>query len=175
LLGEISRTIVDTEPSLTVERSMVQSFRPTIRENAALELRTLSGLDVSRLAELFGVSRVTYHGWLNGATPRGSRLDHLLSVLSCVREMNARKGSAGAVSEWLLTPLSQSSNRLTPFDLLKAKKFDVAAGYLIRSTPIASSIRKRPVRPSRLRKETHAARRLALKRLGQASLPEDDD
>ncbi|MGB8932433.1 MAG: hypothetical protein WCC48_14415, partial [Anaeromyxobacteraceae bacterium] len=89
------------------------------RFSPAEELRALTGLTAQRLAELFGVSRTAYYKWMEGATPRDARYDHLLQVLSQVRDASARVGGVEDFAAWLRTPVSPGGK--TPLDYLRAR------------------------------------------------------
>jgi hypothetical protein len=56
----------------------------------AEELRSLTGLQPGMLAGVFGVSRTTFYKWIDGATPRDERFQHLVDVLTHVKEARQR-------------------------------------------------------------------------------------
>ncbi len=108
------------EPSISANSISTQSER----------LRAISGLRTERLAEIFTVSRTTYQNWLTGAkAPHESHREHLLEVLPLMEEVAQRLGSPGAVSTWLLTPVSSGGKK--PIDYLKAQQYSTFRGFLL--------------------------------------------
>ncbi len=96
----------------------------------AERLRAISGLVTARLAEIFPVSRTTYQNWLTGAkAPHQMHRQLLLEVLPLMEEATQRLGSPGAVSDWLLTPVSSGGRK--PIDYLKAQQFSAFRGFLL--------------------------------------------
>lgn len=97
---------------------------------AATRLRMLTGLDAARLAELFGISRVAYQGWIGGVQPAFTRQEHLMQVLAFAEEANERFGSASAVRQWLIAPVSPGGP--VPLELLRQRRYDTVRGLLLR-------------------------------------------
>jgi transcriptional regulator with XRE-family HTH domain len=96
----------------------------------AERLREISGLKVESLAEIFKVSRPTYHKWLAGSPPHDEHREHLLEVLALVEEANQRLGSPGATNTWLLTPVSGGGKK--PIDYLSEREYSIFRGFLLR-------------------------------------------
>lgn len=97
----------------------------------AERLREASGLKVERLAEIFGVSRTTYHKWIAGSRIRDEHRAHLLEVLSLIDEANQRLGGSIATSNWLLTPVIPGGKK--PVDYLAAREYTSFRGFLLRT------------------------------------------
>lgn len=104
--------------------------RNTASVTPAEELRATSGLTSTKLAELFGVSRPTYHKWLKGATPRNSRFQHLLDVLAHVKDARRSLASSEDCATWLRAPISAGGS--APLDYLRTKRFSTFRGLLVR-------------------------------------------
>lgn len=111
-----------------------EEYRPPARR-----LRDITRLEVDRLAELFGVTRVAYSNWIAGVTPRSDREDRLLRVLSLAEEVLKRLGSPEAVRDWLLAPVSFLGRR--PFDVMREGEDDTITGLVL-----AIGTQSRPVR-----------------------------
>lgn len=98
-------------------------------ETPAERLRAISGLDVELLAEMFGVSRTTYHKWINGSTPRRKHREHLLEVFAYMEKAAQRLGSQSAMTNWLLTPISATGKK--PFEYLAMHQYQIFRGFLL--------------------------------------------
>ncbi|SRR6266498_1404138 len=115
----------------------------------AARLRQISGLDASRLAELFGVSRVTFQAWTAGATPHGARRERLLEILKLIEEVTTRLGNAQSTADWLLTPVTPKGKK--PVELLRDRQDDTFRGYSLRlGTPRRFVRAPRPSRSRRV-------------------------
>lgn len=97
----------------------------------AERLREASGLKVERLAEIFGVSRTTYHKWIAGSQIRDEHREHLLEVLSLIEDANQRLDGSSATSNWLLTPVTPGGKK--PVDYLAAQEYAAFRGFLLRT------------------------------------------
>ena len=116
------------------------------QENPALELRQVSGLYLRELATLLGVSKTAYCSWCAGAGTRAQHQEHLLQVLTLMKEAYARLGGdAAAVRRWLLTPLWPGG--ATPFELASGRKYRALRGAIIDLAVAQRSFR--PVEPFR--------------------------
>jgi transcriptional regulator with XRE-family HTH domain len=114
----------DTVPLPISPPNMIRSANPAER------LRAASGLDVEQLANIFGISRTTYHKWINGSsTPHRKRREHLLEVLSLVEKAAQRLGSQSALSNWLLSPLSVTGKK--PVEYLSMQRYAEFRGFLL--------------------------------------------
>lgn len=98
----------------------------------AEELRTLSGLSPVLLARIFGVSRTTYYKWIEGATPRDARFQHLVDVLAHIKEAQQRLSPSVDIAAWLRTPVAPGGKN--PLDYLAAQRFSTFRGLLLRAT-----------------------------------------
>lgn len=96
----------------------------------AERLREISGLKVERLAEIFNVSRTTYHKWISGSPPHDAHRENLLEVLALMEETVQRLGSTNATSTWLLSPVSPGGKK--PIDYLVSREYTVFRGFLLR-------------------------------------------
>lgn len=96
----------------------------------AEHLREISGLTIERLAEIFDVSRTTYHKWISGSPPHDAHREHLLEVLPLMEEAARRLGSPNTISIWLLTPVSPGGKK--PVDYLAAREYSIFRGFLLR-------------------------------------------
>lgn len=96
----------------------------------AMRLRELSGLEIELLADLFGVTRTTYHNWINGSSIRRKYRNHLLEVLPLVEEAAQRLGGGNALKAWLLTPVSPGGTK--PIEYLAKRRYDIFRGFLLR-------------------------------------------
>ncbi|MBI4493095.1 MAG: hypothetical protein HY690_09935 [Chloroflexi bacterium] len=119
--------------------------RAEAASTAAERLRELSGLGASRLAAIFGVSRVTYQNWVAGTTPQDGRREHLLEALALVEEAAHRLSDPRATGDWLLTPVSPMGRK--PIDLLAAREYETSRGFVLR-LPVGQQ-RARLLPPSR--------------------------
>ena len=87
------------------------------RSNPAEQLRELTGLPIEELADIFGVSRVTYYNWIADrpiALDNERRLYAVLKVLSQVSKM--RGFGPNELRRWLLTPIGTEG--MTPLKLV---------------------------------------------------------
>ena len=96
----------------------------------AERLREISGLKVERLAEIFGVSRTTYHKWISGSPLRDAHREQLFEVLSLIEEAAQRLGSPSATNTWLLTPVSPGGKK--PIEYLSSRQYNTFRGFLLR-------------------------------------------
>jgi transcriptional regulator with XRE-family HTH domain len=119
--------------------------------NLAEHLQAISGLSIEHLAEIFGVSRTTYHKWLAGSPLHDTHREHLLEVLPLVEEASQRLGSPSALSAWLLTPVTPGGKK--PIEYLSTRQYDIFRGFLLRGidqnllhppTPLKFVYRERP-------------------------------
>ncbi len=106
--------------------------------DAAARLRELSGLQIGKLADMFGVTRPTYYNWLNGVRPRGEHRDHLLFALQLMEEAGRVLGEPRRVGAWLISP-SPASGRI-PIELLKSRQFDLCRALLTRGSVTRKSL-----------------------------------
>jgi len=111
----------------------------------ATSLRESSGLDIESLAQIFQVSRVTYHRWLRGLPVSKKHRASLLEIQSLIAEARRRLGSPEAVGIWLLTPVSPGGKK--PIEYLAAKQYDLFRGFLIHQRTGKEQFR--PLKPSR--------------------------
>ncbi|MDQ6662356.1 MAG: hypothetical protein M3Z24_15505 [Chloroflexota bacterium] len=102
-----------------------KSFTPT----PAARLREISGLDIGTLADIFSVSRATYHKWITNSVPRHIHRKHLLEVLSLIEEAAQRLENPNNVADWLLTPVT--SNGTKPIDYLRTQNYSTFRGFLL--------------------------------------------
>ena len=93
-------------------------------------LREISGLTVEQLADIFGVSRTTYHKWMDDSPLSERHKEHFLEVLPLVEEALQRLGSASAVNTWLLTPVSFGGKK--PIEYLSSRHYNTFRGFLLR-------------------------------------------
>ena len=125
-----SMNIVRTQFSTAhVHRTTLLDAHSTTRQ--AERLREVSGLTMERLAEIFFVSRMTYHKWLRGYLLNDAHREHLLEILPLMEEAAHRLGSPQAVSNWLLTPVSPGGKK--PVDYLQEKRYAMFRGFLLRA------------------------------------------
>lgn len=111
----------------------------------ASSLRESSGLDVEALAQIFQVSRVTYHRWLKGLPISKKHRDYLLEIRPLFEEAAQRLGSPASVGTWLLTPVSPGGKK--PIEYLVEKQYDLFRGFLLRQRTGKEQFR--PLKPSR--------------------------
>jgi hypothetical protein len=109
------------------------------------ELRSLTRLPPAMLADVFGVSRTTFYKWIEGATPRDERFQHLVDTLIHIKDAKQRLPSSIELGSWLRTPISPGGK--TPLGYLRERRFTVFRGLILRAastsialTPVASSI-----------------------------------
>jgi len=109
----------------------IVDLKPKSTITPANELRLISGLSPGLLARLFGVSRATFYNWMEGATPRDARFQHLVDVLSHMKDAQRRLPPTIDLAVWLRTPVSPGGR--TPLDLLEQKRFATFRGLLVRA------------------------------------------
>lgn len=139
----------------------------------AEELRSISGLSPALLGGLFGVSRTTFYNWMEGSVPRDARFQHLVDVLSHVKEAQRKLSPSLDVAAWLRTPISPGGR--SPLDLLEQKRFSTFRGLLVRvrsaemglSTPLASIVSGGSV--------SREERRIARERVSRTPRLEEDE
>lgn len=136
----LDRNLTDP-PTLHRQSTIVSHAAPSPAES----LRRISGLDAARLAQIFGVSRTTYQQWVAGTTPRGTRYDDLLRVLSLHREAAEHLGGTAPLTVWLRTPVSPGGP--TPADLLRQRRYPAFRGFLLRRPVEERLMRRRPLAP----------------------------
>jgi hypothetical protein len=149
----VNRASQHSLASSVIPRSVEGRRRAT---TAAARLRELAGLDAGRLADIFGVSRITYQNWVSGSTPQGTRGEHLLEVLALVEEAASHFGSPRATRDWLLMPVSPGGKK--PVDYLAAQQYDTFRGFLLQVPTRREIVRpvgvmrrsRRPVSPQQL-------------------------
>lgn len=107
----------------------------------AEELRSVSGLPPAMLADLFEVSRTAYYKWIEGATPRDERFQHLVDVLTHVKDARQRLPVSIEFTSWLRTPVSPGAK--APLDYLRTSRFNVFRGLVLRAS--AAGIASAPV------------------------------
>ncbi len=143
LLAAVSEnSITDYHTTFEVKSSLPKHLYTTsIEEQAAAaevntasiqaeHLRQISGLKVERLAEIFGVSRTTYYKWIAGSQIHNEHREHLLEVLTLVKEANQRLGGPSVTNTWLLTPVSPGGKK--PIDYLATREYPIFRGFLLR-------------------------------------------
>ena len=96
----------------------------------ARRLREISGLTVELLADIFGVSRTTYHKWMDNSPLSERHREHLLEVLPLIEEALQRLGSTSPLNTWLLTPVSPGGKK--PIEYLSSQQYNTFRGYLLR-------------------------------------------
>jgi len=73
----------------------------------AEDIRSLTGLSVDRLAQMFGVSRVTYHNWISNQPVAVENEVRLRAVLGLLQEIaDAPSVHARGIGNWLLDPVA---------------------------------------------------------------------
>jgi hypothetical protein len=104
--------------------------------NPAATLRDISGLSPDILAQLIGVSRITYFKWLKGGGIRAGNAAHLARLLTIFRAMRDARGAG--LPEFLAT--AGVAGR--PLDLLLQGNNDLALGLALRipSRPQSTAI-----------------------------------
>jgi hypothetical protein len=138
----------------------------------AEELRSLTRLPPAMLADVFGVSRTTFYKWIEGATPRDERFQHLVDTLTHIKDARQRLPSTIDLASWLRTPISPGAK--TPLDYLRERRFTVFRGLILRAastsmglTPVASSIPARAL--------TREERAVERERLSPSPRIDDDE
>lgn len=89
------------------------------------EIRRLTGLNWTRLAELLNVDRRTIHNWVKGGQIRKVNRHHVADTLKVLRFSD--RGAAELNAKSLETP---SASGLTPLDLIKATQYAKARNTL---------------------------------------------
>src|SRR3990172_7576619 len=112
--------------------------------DAAARLRELTGLQIGKLAEIFGVSRPTFYNWLKGTRPRGEHRDRLLFVLQVMEEAGRILGEQRWGGGLFIAPSATSAR--VPLELLKAGQYDLCRSLLTRSGTARKAL---PVRTKR--------------------------
>lgn len=175
LTGSVARRFGDGESSrhsTGVDVTAGWPARPDPSDSKPAErLREKSGLDASRLAAVFGVSRVAYQNWIAGVAPHGARREHLLEVLAFVEEAERRFAGAREVGDWLLTPTEANGRR--PIDLLATREYDTFRGFLLRVPTGRERVRPMQMAPRARRRLTGVAFDDALARLHPKAARED--
>ena len=122
-----------TEPPkpVSVHSSQEVSFphKELAIADLANSLRDFSGLDIESLAQIFKVSRATYHRWLRGLPVSKRHRNYILEILPLIEEAVQRLGSPEAVSMWLLTPVSSGGKK--PIEYLAEKQYNLFRGFLL--------------------------------------------
>lgn len=128
-----------------VRKNVEASVELNALPDEAKRLREISGLTVEQLAELFHISRPTFHEWLRGSSLTNKHREHLLEILPLIEEASQRFGSPNATSTWLLTPVSPAGKK--PIDYLSERQYAVFRGFLLRQS--AGQQLFRPLTPSK--------------------------
>lgn len=98
-----------------------------------MRLREISGLPVAMLAQLAGVSRVTYHNWLKGEGISETNISRLAGLLEALREL--REIRSEELGEFLETPGELGS----PIELLQHGDTDAVLGLALRPANTVAS------------------------------------
>ena len=141
--------LVVAAPVRSASAPAQKRLRPEPRSHSAItpaeELRSISGLPPAMLADLFDVSRTAYYKWMEGATPRDERFQHLVEVLAHVKDARQRLPASVEFTSWLRTPISPGAK--APLEYLRASRFNVFRGLVLRasaagiaSAPLASVV-----------------------------------
>lgn len=93
-------------------------------------LKEILGLTIEQVGSIFGVSRITYHKWMEGSQLSDRHHEHLLEVLPLVEEALRRTGSPNALSTWLLTPVLSGGKK--PVEYLSTHQYNIFRGFLLR-------------------------------------------
>jgi|SRR5450755_304567 hypothetical protein len=151
----------------------VSSPEIPLSETPAEQLRAISGLEVEPLANIFGVSRTTYHKWINGSFPTRKHREHLLEVLSNVQIAVQRLGSQNATTNWLLTPLSATGKK--PIEYLTMGQYSLFRGFLLRVRTGQELVRPLPPSNRIYQKFSKEVVEDTLQRLRPRARVEEDD
>jgi len=165
--------VVRTRIAESVEQGRPREHRPrpsAAPMSPAEELRSVSGLPPALLAQLFGVSRTAYYKWIEGATPRDERFQHLVDVLSHMKDARRRLSASIDFTSWLRTPIAPGAK--PPIEYLRDSKFTVFRGLVLRaaSAPmplVTSSIPSQPM--------SAAERTTARERISPSPRVDDDE
>jgi hypothetical protein len=123
------------------------------------------------LAQLFGVSRTAYYKWMEGATPRDERFQHLVDVLSHVKDARRRLAPSIDFASWLRTPIAPGAK--PPIDYLRDSKFTIFRGLVLRAASATTMPSVSSSIPSRV---TSSAERMAAReRISPSPRFEDDE
>jgi transcriptional regulator with XRE-family HTH domain len=116
----------------TLEPFPTLSTQETSRLSSApvAQLKETSGLEISQLCTMLGISRTTYHKWLKGTSPRGKNRNHLLQVLLLIEEASKRYEDPKTLANWLFTPISAGGRN--PADILASKQYSTFLGCLLK-------------------------------------------
>jgi transcriptional regulator with XRE-family HTH domain len=95
----------------------------------ARRLREISGLTVEQLADIFGVSRTTYHKWMDNSSLSERHKQHLLEVFPLIEYALQRLGSTSALNTWLLTPVTAGGKK--PIEYLSSRQYNTFRGFLL--------------------------------------------
>lgn len=114
------------QPTINIER---QAERYSSQFQAR-RLREISGLTIEQVASIFGVSRVTFHKWMEGSQLSDRHREHLLEVLPLLEEALQRTGTPNTLGAWLLTPVAASGKK--PVEYLSSRQYNTFRGFLIR-------------------------------------------
>jgi hypothetical protein len=108
---------------------------------------------------------------MDGATPRDDRFQHLVEVLSHVKDARCRLPSSVDFASWLRTPIAPGAK--PPIDYLRDSKFTVFRGLVLRA---ASATTMPPVSSFIPSHVTSAAERMAAReRISPSPRFEDDE
>ncbi len=175
------------EDNTSVPTMIVPAVGATANDGLAAELRTVSGhLPIETLARLVGVSRMSYHKWLNGAGITDTHADRLSDLIAVFRVVGAEHGSALRAFLETTTPAGQ------PLTLLEQGKSTIVIGLALRSPivppappPVSDEARRVSRTPGWLRParrlswssplRTTLEREEARERLSPRALPEAPD
>jgi hypothetical protein len=130
--------------SVPLHESSLSSNKQEISD-IAQKVHQSSGLDVTTLAQVFKVSRATYHNWLKGFPASRKHRNHMLEIQPLIEEAAQRLGTPEAVSTWLLTPLSPGGKK--PIEYLAEKHYDLFRGFLLHQRTGKEQFR--PLKPSK--------------------------
>lgn len=89
-----------------------------VAEHPAAALRELTQLPVERLADVFGVSRVTYYNWMSGKPIALDNLARLKTIVALLKQAKSFLHlQARDFGRWLITPVGPSGD--SPLDFLR--------------------------------------------------------
>jgi transcriptional regulator with XRE-family HTH domain len=87
-------------------------------ENPAKDLRELTELPVERLADVFGVSRVTYYNWMSDKPISLDNLARLRTIVALLKQVRSLlRVDTRDFGRWLIAPVGPSGE--SPFDFLR--------------------------------------------------------
>ena len=173
LIIEPKRCVPRVPALLTNNRSLPERENTSTLITPAEELRSLTRLTPAMLADLFGISRTTFYKWMRGATPRDERFQHLVDVLTHIKDARRRLPSSIEHTAWLRTPISPGAK--TPLDYLRERRFSVFRGLVLRATSANMELDK-PI-PLSLPGPvmTPEERKIARERVSPSPRAEDDE